>query len=474
MNASRRPLTEVLHSLPPEWPNDPLPAIAAALQARREKVVVLDDDPTGTQTVHGVPVLTQWPVEALRAELANDLPVCFLLTNSRSLPLPAAQALNAEIGRNLRQAAQLANKPFVVVSRSDSTLRGHFPGEVQALAEALGQDVDAWLLIPFFQEGGRYTIGDVHYVAEGEMLVPAGDTESARDTVFGYRASNLRQWVEEKTAGRVAATSVAAVSLDDIRRGGPERVAEHLTALPRGSVCVINAASRRDMEVFTQGLLAAEARGKRFLYRTAASFVPVRAGIAQRALLTADDMVTRASGGGLIVVGSHVPRTTTQLEYLLTQPDVTPVELQVPALLSDTQRADTIRRTAHTVDSTLQGGHDVVVFTSRQLVTGADAASTLTIGQRVSDGLVALLQAVTTRPRYILAKGGITSSDAATRGLGVRRAMVLGQVLPGVPVWQLGPETRHPGLSYIVFPGNVGGPEAVGNVVLALRSTTKG
>ena len=60
------------------------------------------------------------------------------------------------------------------------------------------------------------------------------------------------------------------------------------------------------------------------------------------------------------------------------------------------------------------------------------------------------------------------------RRLGVRRAMVLGQVLPGVPVWQVGAETRHPGLSYIVFPGNVGGPEAVGNVVLALRSTTKG
>jgi uncharacterized protein YgbK (DUF1537 family) len=474
MNASRRPLTDLLHSLPPEWPDDPLPAIAAALQARREKVVVLDDDPTGTQTVHGVPVLTQWPVEALRAELANDLPVCFLLTNSRSMSLPAAQALNAEIGRHLRQAAQLVGTGFVVVSRSDSTLRGHFPGEVQALAEALGPAVDAWLLIPFFQEGGRYTIDDVHYVAEGETLVPAGETEFARDTVFGYRASNLRQWVEEKTAGRVAAASVASVSLDDIRRGGPEQVAQRLMALRRGSVCVINAASRRDMEVFTQGLLSAEAGGKRFLYRTAASFVPVRAGIAPRPLLTPDEMVASASSGGLIVVGSHVPRTTSQLDYLLQQPGVTPVELPVAALLSDTQRADTIRRTAQTVDSHLQRGLDVAVFTSRQLVTGADAASNLAIGQRVSDGLVTLLQAVTTRPRYILAKGGITSSDVATRGLGVRRAMVLGQVLPGVPVWQLGSETRHPGLSYIVFPGNVGGPEAVGNVVLALRSTTKG
>ena len=38
------------------------------------------------------------------------------------------------------------------------------------------------------------------------------------------------------------------------------------------------------MEVFVRGLLAAEAAGKRFLYRTAASFVQVRAGIEPRSL----------------------------------------------------------------------------------------------------------------------------------------------------------------------------------------------
>lgn len=469
MNAPRRKLTDVLNSLPPEWPDDPGPAIAAALRARREKVVVLDDDPTGTQTVHGVPVLTEWSVPTLRAELANELPVCFLLTNSRSLPLAQAQALNADIGRHLREAAQLAGKPCVVVSRSDSTLRGHFPGEVEALAEALGQGFDAWLLIPFFQEGGRYTIDNTHYVAEGDTLVPAGETEFARDAAFGYRASDLRQWVEEKTAGRIAAATVAAVSLDDIRRGGPERVAARLAAVPQGGVCVINAASRRDLEVFTSGLLAAEARGKRFLYRTAASFVPARAGMAPRALLTPDEVVTSEAAGGLIVVGSYVPRTTSQLAYLLQQAGVVPVEIEVNALLSDTPRSGAIARTAQEVDAGLRRGQDVVLFTSRQLVTGADAVSSLAIGQRVSQGLVAIMQALTTRPRYMLAKGGITSSDVATQGLGVRRAMVLGQLLPGVPVWQLGPETRHPGLGYIVFPGNVGGPEALGQMVTALR-----
>jgi uncharacterized protein YgbK (DUF1537 family) len=201
MHPTRLLLADALHRLPPVWADDPRPAIRAARRDRPEKVVVLDDDPTGTQTVHGIPVLTEWSVEALGVELANELPACFLLTNSRSLSLAEAQSLNATIGHNLQEAAHNVSRRFVVVSRSDSTLRGHFPGEVAALAEALAQDFDAWLLIPFFQEGGRYTLDDVHYVAEGEWLVPAAETEFARDAVFGYHTSELPQWVGRKRVG---------------------------------------------------------------------------------------------------------------------------------------------------------------------------------------------------------------------------------------------------------------------------------
>jgi uncharacterized protein YgbK (DUF1537 family) len=94
----------------------------------------------------------------------------------------------------------------------------------------------------------------------------------------------------------------------------------------------------------------------------------------------------------------------------------------------------------------------------------------LAIGRRVSDSLVEIVLAVSTRPRYLLAKGGITSSDVATQGLGVKRAMVVGQILPGVPVWELGLESRYPGMPYIVFPGNVGGPDAMAEVVTGLKA----
>jgi uncharacterized protein YgbK (DUF1537 family) len=470
MNPTRIEKACLLTGLPAEWPEDLLSHIRQQVQASRRKVVVLDDDPTGTQTVHSIPVLTEWPVEALRAELSNDLPAFYLLTNSRGLAPAEAEAVNAEIGRHLMEAARQAGREVAAVSRSDSTLRGHFPREVAALAGALGQVFDAWLIIPFFLEGGRYTLHDIHYVAEGEWLVPAGETEFARDATFGYRASNLREWVEEKTAGRVPADQVASISIEDVRRGGPARVAERLLALTPGSVCVVNAASYRDMEVFVHGLLTAEGRGRKFLYRTAASFVRTRAGLAPRPLLGRGDFNLTGSTGGLVVVGSYVPRTTGQVNALRAHPHIACIEVGVEALMDQERRQADIRRLAAQADAALRRGDDVMVYTSRQLITGDDAESSLLIGRRVSEGLVALVRSISTRPRYILAKGGITSSDVATRALNVRRALVLGQILPGVPVWQLGSESVHPGLGYIVFPGNVGNERSLVEIVETLKA----
>ncbi len=463
---------EMLDRLPPEWATDLLPEIRKQIRTSRRKVVVLDDDPTGTQTVYDIPVLTEWSVETLCAELESELPAFYVLTNSRSLSCAEAATLNATIGHNLLEARRRSGREFVVVSRSDSTLRGHFPGEVEALAQALQHEFDAWLIIPFFLEGGRYTIHDIHYVADGERLVPAGETEFAQDVVFGYRSSNLRHWVEEKTKGAVRADDVASISIDDLRLGGPNRVFEKLSSLRRGSMCVVNAASMRDLQVFVLGLLHAEAQGKRFLYRTAASFVQVRAGLAPRPLLQHTEFDLTAGNGGLIVVGSHVPRTTAQVNALLAGSDVCSLEVPVQALLDDGQLQQEVKRLAQQTDQRLQADCNVLLYTSRTLVTGETAERSLDIGRRISEGLVSIVRAIATRPRFLVAKGGITSSDVAAYGLGVRRAMVIGQILPGVPVWRLGSESRFPGLTYVVFPGNVGDAESLLKVVqiLSVRS----
>jgi uncharacterized protein YgbK (DUF1537 family) len=236
---------------------------------------------------------------------------------------------------------------------------------------------------------------------------------------------------------------------------------------------VINAAGYRDLEVFVYGLLAAEARGKKFLFRTAASFVQVRAGLSPRPLLTQSDLKLTQAGGGLIVVGSYVPRSTDQVNSLLSNTDILHTEINVEALLNDQFRDDEINRVVKEVDQALHKGNDIVIFTSRQLMTGKDAKTSLEIGQKVSQGLVSIVKSIKTAPRYILAKGGITSSDIATQALSVKKALVRGQILPGVPVWQLGAESRFPVLAYIVFPGNVGDENALVNVMHQLKPKKK-
>lgn len=461
---------EIVSALPPEWPLDILSSIRDDLSRADSTVVVLDDDPTGTQTVADVPILTGWSVEELAYEFRIGTPLVFVLTNSRSLTSPDAEALAREIGANLQAASQSTGRLFTVISRSDSTLRGHFPIEVDALEDSMGMRNLTRVIIPFFLEGGRYTVNDIQYVREGDSMVPAGDTPFARDKVFGYRSSDLREWVEEKTGGRIPAESVVSISIDDIRRGGPKQVLGKLNPASPPPAVVVNAAGYRDLEVVTRALMDAERRGMRFMYRTAASFVRVRAGLSGCPILTKDDLDMKPNGGGLIVVGSYVPKSTAQLDHLLENGDVCHVELNVARLLNSAGGSETARVAAIAMRE-LTHGEDVVVYTSRALVSGNDAESSLAIGGRVSRALVEVVRDVASGTRYILAKGGITSSDIATGALGVKRALVLGQILPGVPVWKLGEECRAPGLPYIVFPGNVGGDDAVTAVVNELSGT---
>ena len=260
--------SETLSRLPEEWPVDLLPAIQSLLHAESTKIVVLDDDPTGTQTVHDVPVLTGWKPAELTDELQKPGAVFYLLTNSRSLQPEETRTLTFEIGQNLFHASQAVNKKLILISRSDSTLRGHFPVEIDVLAEGFGEKFDACLIIPFFLEGGRLTIDNVHYVAHDDSLTPAGETEFSRDATFGYQSSNLCEWVQEKTANKICADDVAVISIDDLRLRGPERVLDLLLRLKDAQMCIVNAASYRDLEVLVLALLKAENQGKRFIFRS--------------------------------------------------------------------------------------------------------------------------------------------------------------------------------------------------------------
>lgn len=441
--------------------------IRRRVAADRRKIVVIDDDPTGCQTVQAVNLFTRWDAATLAELLAEPEPLAYVLTNSRSLPPLEAAALARELGGNLRAAAQQTGRPFTVISRSDSTLRGHFPVEVEALQAGLGETFDAMLLAPCFFEGGRVTKEDIHWVQQGGQLIPAHLTPFALDPAFGYHSAYLPAWVEEKTGGRIQAGEVASLSLEMLRNQPAGQVAEALRGASGGEVIILNAEHYGDLEAAVLAQLLAEEAGKRFLARSAASYVRVRGGIEPQPPLTSSAMRNPAGArnGGLVIVGSFVPQTTRQLKALLAGGSLEPLEVDVTALLAG--KID-VAALAAQVDARLAAGRDVAVFTSRQrLALSGEAA--LAVGQRISAALAGLAAGLTVAPRYFIVKGGITASEVAVQGLGARKARVLGQALPGVPVWGLGVETHFPNLPYIVFPGNVGGDEALGELVEGLR-----
>ena len=398
------------------------------------QTVLLDDDPTGTQTVAGVAVLTEWSVETLASELMRGNAGFFVLTNSRALPTEAAYALYREIGQNLRAASAQTQIPIRVLARGDSTLRGHFPAETDALDEVLGPH-DLTLIVPYFEEGERRTRGDIHYVGE----TPAADTPFANDAVFGFCSSNLREWVEEKTAGRVKANAVVSLSQATLEAGS-DAIADFLGALPESSYCIVNANHPQHVQTLAEAIFALEASGKRILARTAASFGAACLG--QKSAPLAELSESDTGPGGLIIVGSHVPKTTEQLAYLQERVALDAYELGT--------------ENCAVLDAALMAGRDVLIYTPRVVVSG-DLMTSAAFSRR----LVELVQSLTVRPRWVLAKGGITSSDIATKALGVKRAEVVGPILPGVPLWRMGDESRWPGLLYVVFPGNVGGSDAL-------------
>lgn len=458
-------------------------------QGRR--VVLLDDDPTGTQTIADLPVLTSWSVPDLQWALQQQTTGFFVLTNTRSLSETDAAERNRQVVDALHQAATAEQVSYVLASRSDSTLRGYYPLETDVLSQELaarGTVVDGVVICPGYVEPGRLTIDSVHWTRTPEGMIPVSQSEFAKDASFGYRSSDLRDWVAEKTGGRISRDEVATITLTDIRVGGPDRVGEILAGLRNGRPVVVDTVEDADQQVVVLALLHAEAAGKNFIYRIGPSFVRARTG--QRPTPPADaqrlrqilatqptdaDDTRPATKHGLITVGSHVGLTTRQLDRLRDRGKIIELELDVPTLLDDSARDRHVNDVAAQSARVLQNNDaesDVVIRTSRTLVTGDDAVSSLVIARTVSAALVGTVREIVSqiRPSFVLAKGGITSSDTATVGLGITRAWCRGTMLPGIiSLWE--PVTGlAQGIPYIVFAGNVGDDDALVAVIDTLRS----
>ncbi|MDX6337855.1 MAG: hypothetical protein QOG05_5195 [Streptosporangiaceae bacterium] len=478
MLGDKRPdAAEVFAGLPPARPDD---------EARRESIRalraaddlllgVLDDDPTGSQAVHDIQVVTVLEEDAYAAALAGPAATCFVLTNSRSLDGPAAAALTTRAARGLITVAGRRGTRIQLISRSDSTLRGHVMAEVAALQavrrDMVGRGYDGVLLIPAFLEAGRVTAADIHWARTAAGLVPVGETEFANDSAFGYAASDLRVFVAEKSGGTIRPEDVRSISLADIRLGGPARVREVLASVAGGAWVVVNATEYSDLETVARSVLDAEREGQSFLFRTGPSFVRALSGLGPKPPLRGAQIWGdgRRGGHGLVVVGSHVGQTSRQVAALRARASTTDIELDVPAVLGG--GPDVAAATARRVTGALAES-DVLLYTSRAVVAGRDAADSLAIARTVSAALSRIVRdALAARPAWVIAKGGITSHDVMLHGLGIRRAEVAGQLFPGtISVFRpLDAAAEAVGMPYVVFAGNVGGDGTLAQVVAILN-----
>ena len=397
------------------------------------KLVVLDDDPTGIQTVHGCLLITQWDEDSVRKGFADAEPFFYILTNTRAMTREEAEQVTREAMEMVIKVNQDYGYRLIIVSRSDSCLRGHFPLETDVMRQCLvahGYSVyEKTPFCPAFIEAGRVTIDGVHYMRDGERLIPVSETEFARDNVFAYHTSVLRDYIQEKGANPNDYIIVNAQDYDELYR-----FAEHLTSdiIPQTSSIVI---------------------------RSSSSLPKAISGISDQPLL--DKSILKQAGVGCFIVGSHVKKTTQQLENLLQQEGTCAIEVDVQRILDDAPLL--MSETLDTIQQVVDMGLTPVVYTSRQEIRLDDANLRQHLGQQVSDFLVDIVYRLPFTPAYLVGKGGITSHDILTKGLGIKSARVLGQIINSVPCVMA---EKFP---YIIFPGNVGNEQSLSEVFNKLK-----
>lgn len=433
------------------------------IEKSNKKIIVLDDDPTGVQTIHDINVYTDWNIESIRKGFKEENKMFFILTNSRSFTVDETTKCHKEIIERVEQVSKETGIKYMIISRGDSTLRGHYPLETDILREGFEKSeekkIDGEILCPFFKEGGRFTLNNIHYVKLEDTLYPAGETEFAKDTTFGYTSSNLCNYIEEKTGGKILAKDVLVISLEELRNQEIENIEKRLLNTKNHKKIVVNAIDYCDLKVFIIALYRAMNGGKNFIFRTAASFVKVLGNISDRKFLVREDMIKENSkNGGIVVVGSHTKKTTSQLNELKKLENLEFIEFNSDLVLNEEEFRKEIENTIEKEEKLILEGKTVVVYTKRRLlvIDNDTKEEALLRSVKISDAVQSLVGKLKVTPAFVVAKGGITSSDVGTKALQVKRAKVLGQVCPGIPVWQTEKESKFPNIPYVIFPGNVG------------------
>ena len=435
------------------------------------KIIVFDDDPTGSQSVHGCPLLLSWRDDMLSKGLSKDSPLLFLLANTRAMTHQKAKSTTREICQSIKCALKKQHFNFedvLFVSRGDSTLRGHGVVEPEIISQQLGP-FDATFHVPAFLEGGRTTIDGVHLLHG----VPVHLSGFASDPTFGYSTSYLPDWLEEKSKGKIHAQNVLRLSIAQLQSAiesnqGKEELLIFLQSLSNNSLVVVDATDESHLSVFANSVIKLM-KEKRFLFRSAASLISAFAKLPGESYTSASLASLKlknehlGSKPGLIMVGSHVKLADQQLEILLQNSQCKGIELPVKKIsrilngpLPNTLLIDFEAIWSNQLKNILDSGKTPVLFTSRRELHFSSIEQRIFFGLQLAELMSRLVARLIPDLGYIISKGGITTQILLEKGLGLEMVELKGQILPGLSLVCPYQQDKLSEMPIITFPGNLG------------------
>ncbi len=435
------------------------------------KIVVIDDDPTGSQTVHNCPLLFRWDKDVLVNAYRNKSPLLFLLANTRSMPPALAEGQIRTICYSLRKlffAERVSLNDVFLISRGDSTLRGHGVLEPKIIEEELGP-FDATFHVPAFLEGGRTTVEGVHFL-HGE---PVHQSDFAKDQLFGYSTSHIPLWLEEKSNGSIKASSVFSVNILSLEsalnsQAGMNNLLNNLSRLSGNRSVVVDAKNSSHLEVFVRAVKMLQG-SKRFLFRSAASLLTAFADLPVNSYDLSDLISLRCIDQfnklkpGLVMVGSHVSLADAQLTRLLDEDECEGIELSVRELAGvlndDCSRLNLSDFEMHyfqKLNKVLDSSRTPVLYTSRGELVFSSIQERLNFGISLANSMGRLAAKMAPKLGYIISKGGITTQALLENGLKLSSVQLKGQLMPGLSIVSAVLGEANLEFPVVTFPGNLG------------------
>ena len=432
------------------------------------KIIIIDDDPTGSQTVNGCNLLLKWDYETLLKGLKDSSNLLFILANTRSLSKEDVKIRLKEICSALREImnnSSFAEEDFVLISRGDSTLRGHNFVEPDIINELLGP-FDATFYIPAFIEGNRTTVNGNHFVDN----IPIHKTIFSKDKIFGFNTSNVKELIYEQSNYQLDFNNIENIFIKDfeaLETNQPSKLFMQIEKLKNNKKVIVDIMDYSQLDKFSS-IVRSLLKKKKFLFRSAASFISSLSNVkrTQKDHIYFSQLRRKNNSDkamkGLIVVGSYVELTTLQLNKVLEISLCKPIEINVFKLyeffkIGDNLNLNSLKKLIlNSIRQNLIRESIPVLYTSREIISPTDKNDLIQFQLFLSAFIAEIVSAIKNEIGYLISKGGITTNTIISEGLEADSVYLEGQILPGISLVTFNLLKQKGKLPIVTFPGNMG------------------